>query len=268
MYHQKGVSADGLPAIDVLHIFGRTNNTPHVYYYRRCIDKTRWTAWEKVDVDIEGNHLIPVIWNRRLYLFWAIFSEKQEEQSVTVPSAGETMPSGKKYWGIQLAWSEYKNKRWSAKKLSDAHESARDAKLTDKNLFYFRTEITHDNILIIHCKDENSGSLSVTTPANSNGLSIDVRLYANFTFIGCNSTPLITSGSTLPVSFKVPRGTGIEGMMLSSSSEPNLYLPASKADTPVLNSIDKESTRLLIPHQDNDFLHKDPFSFRITGEHF
>jgi hypothetical protein len=31
-----------------------------------------WSAWERVDLDIEGDHLLPVIWNRRLHLFWAV----------------------------------------------------------------------------------------------------------------------------------------------------------------------------------------------------
>jgi len=80
MYHQvepEGTLAQGTkPSVDVLHVFGRTRGTPHIYYYRRRIDSTYCTAWEKVDVDIQGDHLIPVVWNRRLHTFWPVFTEK------------------------------------------------------------------------------------------------------------------------------------------------------------------------------------------------
>ncbi|KAF5437921.1 Peptidoglycan-binding (PGRP) domain of peptidoglycan hydrolases-containing protein, partial [Candidatus Methanophagaceae archaeon] len=63
-----------------LHVFGRTHGTPHIYYYRQWIDESYWTAWERVDLDIEGDHLIPVVWNRRLYLFWPIFKEEVDRK--------------------------------------------------------------------------------------------------------------------------------------------------------------------------------------------
>ena len=65
-------------------------------------------------MDIEGDHLIPVVRNRRLYLFWPIFTEHSREQKDAQPS--ETEPE--KYWEIQMAWSEYKSNKWSGKKIS------------------------------------------------------------------------------------------------------------------------------------------------------
>ena len=48
----------GAPTI--LHVVGRTSAPPHVYHYRRRVGDGSWrTAWEKVDVDIEGDHLWP-----------------------------------------------------------------------------------------------------------------------------------------------------------------------------------------------------------------
>jgi len=102
-------------AIDRLHVFGRSLNTPHVYFYRR-LEKGTWTAWERVDLDIEGEHLLPVIWNRRLHLFWPIFTQK-----AYTPSAQEreAHADARKYWKIQLAWSEYRQNKWQAKKVSN-----------------------------------------------------------------------------------------------------------------------------------------------------
>ena len=77
-----------------VHVFARTREVPYHYYYRKGIldgvhdlsgafagDATAdsyWTPWERVDVDIEGDHLIPMVYNRRVYLFWPIFSEKDD----------------------------------------------------------------------------------------------------------------------------------------------------------------------------------------------
>lgn len=104
-----------------LHVFGRTFHTPHFYFYRRRTGATQaWTPWENVELDIEGNHLIPVRWNRKLLLIWPIFTEKQQDKSVKMPPAGGTIEAAGRYWEIQLAWSEYQQGRWSGKNLSQA----------------------------------------------------------------------------------------------------------------------------------------------------
>jgi len=51
----------------ILHVFGRTSGVePHLYYYRRY-DYRQWTPWEKVDLDIQGDYLIPAVVNKRLF---------------------------------------------------------------------------------------------------------------------------------------------------------------------------------------------------------
>ena len=37
-----------------------------------------WTPWEKIDADIEGDHLVPVVFKRRMHLFWTMFREVQQ----------------------------------------------------------------------------------------------------------------------------------------------------------------------------------------------
>lgn len=103
-----------LDAIDVLHVFGRTAATPHQYFYRR-LNRGVWSAWERVPLDIEGDHLIPVIWNRRLQLFWAVLTEKQDQPTKEQRAAGD---ESMRYWEIKLAWSQYRNKGWSPKRIS------------------------------------------------------------------------------------------------------------------------------------------------------
>lgn len=103
-----------------VHVFGRTVHQPHVYYYRKREGTTKtWTPWSLVEVDIEGDHLIPVVWNRKLMLIWPVFSEKSVQKEVQMPEPGQKISSNDQYYEIQLAWSEYQNSKWSGKYLSD-----------------------------------------------------------------------------------------------------------------------------------------------------
>lgn len=87
LYHQK---EDGEAPIDILHVFARTHATPHVYYYRTYVDSAYWTPWEKLGIDIEGDHLLAIVWNRRLYLMWPLF--KEVEVAVEIESVPESAP--------------------------------------------------------------------------------------------------------------------------------------------------------------------------------
>ncbi len=104
----------------VLHVFGRTFHVPPIYYYRRRGDTNKvWTPWERMELDIEGDHLIPVQWNRKLMMIWPIFTEKTFPKDVEMPEPRGKVQSADHYWEIQLAWSEYQNGRWTGKNLSE-----------------------------------------------------------------------------------------------------------------------------------------------------
>jgi hypothetical protein len=70
------------PTLRTLHVIGRTYGEPHKYFYRRYVHG-RWTPWEPVTAEIEGDHLAPVVWRDRLYLFWVTFMEKAEEPAAS-----------------------------------------------------------------------------------------------------------------------------------------------------------------------------------------
>lgn len=120
----------------ILHVFARTmGGMTRSYYYRRLIDNTTWTPWEKVELDIQGAQgsdesepdgidLLPVVWNRRLYLFWLNFTAKADVTPKTtitlnVGTATDLPPEAKKYWEINLAWSTYDQGKWTAKQITD-----------------------------------------------------------------------------------------------------------------------------------------------------
>lgn len=109
----------------VLHTFGRSRSSlAPEYYYRKRINGARWTAWEKIELEISANHLVAGIHNRRLYLLWPQFLEKAEQPTtVSTPKADSntTIAQPNKYWEVRLFWSELKKGKWAPKLLSDTY---------------------------------------------------------------------------------------------------------------------------------------------------
>ena len=114
---------------NVLHVFARTHGIPPTYYYRTYsypagnITAGAWSGWEKINADIKSEHLVPVIYNRKLHLFWAVFTEKLESHDNQHLPASQANPNSpappNRYWEIQLAWSYYHDGKWAAHKISD-----------------------------------------------------------------------------------------------------------------------------------------------------
>ncbi len=65
----------------ILHVIGRTHTLPHQYFYRRYAHQM-WTAWEPVSAEIDGQHIVAVVWRERLHLFWLSLMEKVEQGSL------------------------------------------------------------------------------------------------------------------------------------------------------------------------------------------
>lgn len=123
------VEDDPNPAGRTLHVIGRTYSQPHKYFYRRYAHQM-WTPWEPVSAEIEGDHLAPVIWRDRLYLFWVTFMDKPLENPQPSGEAADTKLNdlklkdaikgmqamvANKTVEIQLHWSEYLQGEWSTR---------------------------------------------------------------------------------------------------------------------------------------------------------
>lgn len=63
----------------ILHVFARTWSKPHTYFYRKQDACGIWTAWEKVDADLEGAQLIPIVYNNRMYVFWPEITQEVDD---------------------------------------------------------------------------------------------------------------------------------------------------------------------------------------------
>lgn len=118
-----------------LHIFGRTHTPPCRFFYRTWDSFEQWTPWKSVPVDIactedgdkSGVHLVPVVWKKRLLLFWLEFSSvhftvPQDRNSVDglADAPMNTYQSYEK-WQTRLAWSEYIDGKWTPKHVSSEY---------------------------------------------------------------------------------------------------------------------------------------------------
>jgi hypothetical protein len=151
-----------------LHVFGRTYNQPHKYFYRRYLNQM-WTPWEPVSAQIEGDHLAPVVWRDRLYLFWvtiANIQEKkqdgenrdtgeedggQESKELTQLSINDVTSWYEKKVQIQLHWSEYLGGQWSTKEYggnfnSDYIGGGPDSKFKPEDVFIFVFKEFNDDV--------------------------------------------------------------------------------------------------------------------------
>ncbi len=102
---------------DILHVFGRTRNAPHVYYYRRWVDQRYWTPWESIELAVEGQQLIPVFWEDTLYLFWPTFIEKADAPKISEDIT--PLPDPIRYHEVKMSWSVYDGNTWSTPQVSD-----------------------------------------------------------------------------------------------------------------------------------------------------
>jgi Neuraminidase-like domain/Salmonella virulence plasmid 28.1kDa A protein len=118
------------PAQNTLHVIARTYSEPYSYFYRRYAHRV-WTPWEPVSAEISGDHLAPVVWRDRLYLFWVTFVEHADtgrevgDQTGSSSLANASLKNvasavrsvgGYKKIEANLNWSEYLDGEWSSRR--------------------------------------------------------------------------------------------------------------------------------------------------------
>jgi hypothetical protein len=123
-----GIWEDPQPTgLSVLHLVARTRKAPYVYSYRRRESTGAWSAWEPLDGDSNANHIMPTIWNQRLFMFWPEFVEKalpSVPDDLRVPMPPTVTPSTTlareptRYFEISLSWLERRSDIWLPKRTS------------------------------------------------------------------------------------------------------------------------------------------------------
>ncbi|MBK9316764.1 MAG: hypothetical protein IPM55_21340 [Acidobacteria bacterium] len=121
------------PSSNTLHVIGRTYSLPRKYYYRRYAHQM-WTPWEPVTAEIEGDHVVAVVWRERLHLFWVTFLEKAKPRSNPATSTQDeadlasvklknlvskvSANKPEKDVEVQLNWSELFQGEWTTRESS------------------------------------------------------------------------------------------------------------------------------------------------------
>jgi len=247
VYHD--VPTDG--GHEVLHVFGRTLNQPPVHFYRTYTLESNseglWSPWHKVDLDIQGGHLIPVMFNRRLHLFWPVFTEKSDNVK------GQTTST---HYEIQLAWSENKGGRWTAKRLS--------APISGPELpwLYLQRPVQSTAADRFH-GSENASGLEIVMEQDFVGEFENTLNRATFVFASCGGAPTATAVGIANVSIPTPPDTEVEYQQFRSEGPAKGLSFTLNDDTsvPVLGHV-PSPFRVLVPHQYLVFRGSDSFFYQ------
>jgi len=92
----------------VVHLVGRRWSQPRTHYYRTRIGAV-WTPWEKLEADIEGDHVMVTVHAGRPMIIWPLI---REGRASTSTDGGAT-------WEIRFCWIEREHGRWGAKRSGD-----------------------------------------------------------------------------------------------------------------------------------------------------
>jgi Tc toxin complex TcA C-terminal TcB-binding domain/Neuraminidase-like domain len=213
----------------IIHVFGRTyGREPHIYYYRQY-DYRQWTPWEKVDLDIQGDYLIPAVVNKQLFLFWPIFTEVPDEvanSQVVVPNAvgGSTVrkadpttgdqridsppektvdtQKAKKQLRLQMAVSDYRRGKWTPKRVStdfDVTGAKHDVELNKTHYQFFAIDgALRDGSFIVDHRGHSIANNGRITDKSGDLLG---ALFGAFDVSGCKGVPVLRDKTYLEDDF-------------------------------------------------------------------
>ncbi|KAH7138743.1 hypothetical protein B0J11DRAFT_515202 [Dendryphion nanum] len=189
-YHELERTDSGVQGVDILHVFATTRGTPKELYYRQRRDGRIWEAWNKVDIDVQSEHIVPIVWNRKLHLFWLQWAEKSHSGPVLMPEPKKEVKSNGTFWEVKLCWSEKRGGRWQGKKISNTSIA-----IPNSDSYIFREKETPD--IIDSYLGTGRSSLTCRTEITPGGeLRVHLlsdRLYGNlvgyFEFDGVKGSP-------------------------------------------------------------------------------
>jgi peptidoglycan hydrolase-like protein with peptidoglycan-binding domain len=226
---------------ETYHLFGRTWNRPYVYYYR-CgtftVDSGQgeWSPWERLDLNIEGDHLVPMVYNRRLHLFWVVFEEEADKDAATPKVEGQE-PAVK--WAVKATWSQNVGGKWtpsfSARERLSAYPqtSIVDGKtryqLHDTWRYRVSASVDDESLSLVIRRSWSPEFLSGHKAGNRSGAFVLVGCHKGLSAVGGNEK------AEAEWLFYGPDHSVIRGMALESNNN-TLYLPAVTA-TPIFDQI-------------------------------
>ncbi len=148
-----------------MHVFGATKGgEPRSYFHRVLQGERIWTPWTKIELDISGEHLIAFFRNKRLYLAWATFMEKgNDQQQAVFPQASgskQSLPPSERWSEIQLAVSEYTGKKWLPRRVSEGAVATPISTVSlDKKRIFLTVTPAADDFTVDVCLSGDSSTM-------------------------------------------------------------------------------------------------------------
>ncbi|GEM_PF-4969834 len=258
MYNEEGERG-----YSVLHVIGRTRNEPKEFYYRKLINESYWTPWVKLDVQINSEHIAPVVINDRLILFWLEFMQDAVEPTDEDLKEDNKGKVPDKYYKIQVCWSEYVNSKWSQKKVE----------MNTVKVKYTNESEKMDYRLVY--TDEADKYLSIVKPTvitessgDTTGFSYKVECYNQVVLskmIDTESTSTVENGTYKGGTYVITNGlkNKAQSVIMANADVKWVTLPVQSVDnglhsTNIVENI-SSVTKVIYPHQYGNFYCQAPF---------
>lgn len=162
----------GAPGIEfTLHVVGRTRYRPRGYYYRSFLAKSStdgtWTPWTKIDLELNADVVLPIIFNGRLHLIWPMYQTRQQPEPLDEGVDDDEVynQSAKEHASyrieVQLLSSEYlpSKRKWSKPRVtknkvlvpleSSLFDAAPGADTPPTERFQYRIEGSNNNFISV-----------------------------------------------------------------------------------------------------------------------
>jgi hypothetical protein len=258
MYNEEGERG-----YSVLHVIGRTRNEPKEFYYRKLINESYWTPWVKLDVQINSEHIAPVVINDRLILFWLEFMNDAVEPTDEDLKEDNKGKKPDKYYKIQVCWSEYVNGKWSQKKVEMNTVKVKytsESEKMDYRLVYTDEADKYLSIVKPTVITESSGKTT--------GFSYKVECYNQVVLtkmIDTESTSTVENGTYKGGTYVITNGlkNKAQSVMMANDDVKWVTLPVLSVDSGLhpTNIVENISsvTKVIYPHQYGNFYCQAPF---------
>lgn len=120
VYHEleyAGVGDQRVTLQDRLHVFAREPGDGGNVYYRAWVDQSYWTPWEAASVGVSSGTVLPLVMNRRLFVFWPSVEER--------PGGSTTGGDDSSFLQVRLNWAERRSDGWSGGNVSRQYVTSR-----------------------------------------------------------------------------------------------------------------------------------------------
>ena len=240
--------------VSVLHVIGRSRFEPSEYFYRKLVNESYWTPWEKMGIEINTEHIAPAIIKDRLVAFWLECTDVAKEPTdadleVNAKSTIIKPKRAQKQLQIQVCWSELIDNKWTRKRKCEekvlVNETGTDAKYAYRLVFD---------------KGESNYLHILNAPKSFLG---DNRGYT-FLVECFNHVYLEKQSSFEGKGFVIPQGMtthGQKAQMENTNDWLSLPVAANSGIAYTQNVVEniKGETRLVYPHQYKNFICNSPF---------